>query len=484
MELPKPPQKGHSRAPSNETSRKLVASPRRRTLGPLDLGDTRITHPLQAPPSATPTPTAASSGASPPPKLSTSPRPPPPAREFPHLLHPHLFHPLPNHDLPLPFRQSSAAQPAPNTPLPTLLAQGYFRAAAITCAALLPTLSPSNHTEIFNLWYIRLSCLCLIGATQTAYVEVKALEDLSAPAYWAEEPPAAPAARPQKRHLVPWELRLLAIRLQALSFSDWRRALVFYYELAREARVELRRAINRPTTAATTTATTATTTTNSSDQAQIKLWKARLKDLSIRVASALVEMGDLAAAARHLESLRAKGGDADAAEEDAKVRYMLSLLYIRIGNYSAAKAALPPAPPAPAEAQPQRDPLAHPTQTALYTDHILASLLRTALGHWEASITAWSTPPPPTAGPPQPAVLERQNLAVSLVYTGRLAQARDILEDLIEEGNAFFALTFNLCTVWELLTDGEATKERKREVAEKVVAGGGRREAGAGWFKM
>jgi len=39
MELPKPPQKGHSRAPSGETSRKLVTSPRRRAVGPLDLGE-------------------------------------------------------------------------------------------------------------------------------------------------------------------------------------------------------------------------------------------------------------------------------------------------------------------------------------------------------------------------------------------------------------------------------------------------------------
>lgn len=80
--------------------------------------------------------------------------------------------------------------------------------------------------------------------------------------------------------------------------------------------------------------------------------------------------------------------------------------------------------------------------------------------------------------------MERQNLAVSLVYTGRLAQARDILEDLIEEGNAFYALTFNLCTLWELVTDGEVTKAKKREVAEKVAMGGGRREAAGGWFKM
>ncbi|RPB22814.1 hypothetical protein L211DRAFT_788084, partial [Terfezia boudieri ATCC MYA-4762] len=334
---------------------------------------------------------------------------------------------------------------------------------------------PSNHTEIFNLWYIRLSCLCLIGATQIACVEVKALEDLSAPGYWVAETPALGGGRGQKRHLVPWELRLLVIRLQALSFSDWRRALVFYYELAREARMELGRAIN---------------TKPNPDPVVIKLWKSRLKDLSIRVASALVEMGDFAAAVRHLESLRKTGGggevEAEVVEEDAKVRFMLGLLYIRIGNFSAAKESLPP-PPQPASPKPSDNPPTHQTApTYFYTDHILTSLLPTALGLWEASITAWSTPPPSSSSlhPPPSTILERHNLAVSLVYTGRLSQARDILEDLLEEGNAFFALTFNLCTLWELVTDGDVTKDKKRDVAEKVLAAGGRREAGAAWFKM
>lgn len=386
---------------------------------------------------------------------------------------------------------------------------------------MLPKLSPSNHTEIFKLWYIRLSCLCLIGATQIACVEVKALEDLSAPIYWQEFPPTNNSPqKPTRRHLVPWELRLLAIRLQALSFNDWRRALVFYYELAREARAELARAINSPPP----------------NNQLIHLWKARLQDLGIRVASALVEMGDLAAAARHLESLRKvdegarKGEGGGLEQQDVKVRYMLCLLYIRIGNFAAAKDALPP-PSVPAEAQNNQN--ISPTSTSsatttcspakpvypTYTDNIIYALLPTATGSWESSILAWSQLPSlsivtttttpttsdsrhtttkittvPDSDDPLGAlvpkeeqqynVLERQNLAVSLVYTGRLSQARDILEDLIEEGNAFYALTFNLCTIWELVTDGQATRDKKAEVAEKVALGGERREAGPAWFKM
>ena len=384
---------------------------------------------------------------------------------------------------------------------------------------MLPKLSPSNYTEIFKLWYIRLSCLCLIGATQMACVEVKALEDLSAPIYWQEFPPSTKNGlqRPTRRHLVPWELRLLAIRLQALSFNDWRRALVFYYELAREARTELARAINSPPR----------------DNQLIHLWKARLQDLGVRVASALVEMGDLAAAARHLESLRKtdekarSGEDEGFDQQDAKIRYMLCLLYIRIGNFAAAKDALPP-PSVPAETQNDQNisttstssdtTTSHTTRPiySTYTDNIIHALLPTATGSWESSILAWTQLPSlatatattttaetttvPDSGDPLGAlvpkqqqqqhrhhtdnVLERQNLAVSLVYTGHLSQARDILEDLIEEGNAFYALTFNLCTIWELVTDGQVTRDRKAEVAEKVAQGGGRREAGPAWFKM
>lgn len=403
---------------------------------------------------------------------------------------------------------SSIPHPTPDTPLTELLSNGYFRAAAITAATMLPKLSPSNHTEIFKLWYIRLSCLCLIGATQMACVEVKALEDLSAPVYWQEFPPSKNSPqRPTKRHLVPWELRLLAIRLQALSFSDWRRALIFYYELAREARTELARAINSPPR----------------NNQLIHLWKERLQDLSIRVASALVEMGDLAAAARHLESLRKVSDEARNDEDegqDAKVRFMLCLLYMRIGNFAAAKDALPP-PSVPAETQNDQDISITSTSSAIitsnttqpvyptYTDNIIHALLWSQFPSLSTVTTTTSTtssstlhtlhttPDDPLGAlvpkqqPQHPHhhhhtdnVLERQNLAVSLVYTGRLSQARDILEDLIEEGNAFYALTFNLCTIWELVTDGQTTKDRKSEVAEKVALGGGRREASQAWFKM
>lgn len=38
------------------------------------------------------------------------------------------------------------------------------------------------------------------------------------------------------------------------------------------------------------------------------MWKERLKELGVFVANALIEMGDLGAAARHLETLRPRDG--------------------------------------------------------------------------------------------------------------------------------------------------------------------------------
>ncbi|KAF8463111.1 hypothetical protein BDZ91DRAFT_732510 [Kalaharituber pfeilii] len=533
MELPKPPQKGHSRAPSSETSRKVVTSPRRRTLGrwtwasetpstplgslaiqsPLDpaapTASTSSSHPLQTPttPSTTTTTSRLAPPTSPRPSsragtpststLYTEPRIPLPLREFPQLIQPHIFHPLPNHDLPLPSsRQSTGAglafpstptpltprpQPTPDTPLPELLAGGYFRAAAITAANTLGTLSAGNYPEIFRLWYIRLACLCIIGATTVACQEVKTLEDLNAPSYWQEIPPRSPPgpgqapARPQRRHLVPWELRLLAIRLQALSFNDWRRALVFYYDLAREARIEAVKAAE--------------------NGAAVQLWKNRLADLSIRVASALIEMGDLAAAARHLESLRP--GDTNS-EEDIKIRFMLCLLYIKIGNFKAAQEALPPPPLANNTEEAEEDaeelttdPLSAPhPPTQPYTDALISALLHITTSSFPLATTAFSalsslppsSPSYTTCKSHNP--MARLNTAVSLVYTGRLSEARDIMEDLVEEGNAFWALTFNLATVYELCSDGERTREMKRELAERVVMRGARVEVGNAWVKL
>ena len=65
------------------------------------------------------------------------------------------------------------------------------------------------------------------------------------------------------------------------------------------------------------------------DARKSKLWRQRLEELGDRVTDGLIEMGDLQAAARFVESQR---GEAD----DEAVNNRLALLYLRIGNVDAA----------------------------------------------------------------------------------------------------------------------------------------------------
>ena len=222
--------------------------------------------------------------------------------DFSFLLRPEIYHPLSVLTTPTAFR-TSPTQPDPSTPLPSLLANGHFRAAAIVAAQQLTqpsTISPSDHAQIFYLVHVRLSCLILIGATTLAGQEVKALQDLSNTARYVD-----PATG---QHLVPWDLRVLCVRLQAVGLSEPRRAVAGYHELAREARMQLARA--------------------KSEGEDGLEWTARLAELGIRVASALVEMGDPLGAACHLETLKNS--------DNGKLDLAKALVWLQIGNIEAA----------------------------------------------------------------------------------------------------------------------------------------------------
>ena len=70
-----------------------------------------------------------------------------------------------------------------------------------------------------------------------------------------------------------------------------------------------------------------------------------------------------------------------------------------------------------------------------------------------------------------------QNLAVSLLYTGRIADARQVLTELAESSAPFHSMVFNLSTVYELCT--ERNRERKVALAEKLA--GRRADGTVGW---
>lgn len=293
-----------------------------------------------------------------------------PPKDFAYLLKPEIYHPLNTQAIPAPFR-TSPKQPSPETPIPDLLAQGHFRAAAIAAVHALtgtgvagPAPDPADHARIFDLLYTRLSCLTIIDATQIAAQEARALEDINGAAYVDEVSGA---------HLVPWDLRVLVVRLQAMGFGDTRRAVMSYYDLAREARARAAEA------------------RASHDNSASEAWKDRLVDLGVRVAGALVEMDDLVGAAHHLASLRDRG--------DGWLEMMKALLWLHLGDVDAARRCA-----GQGEAG----------------DKVVSALCDMADGDYEAALSAWTELKDELDGDEMVAV----NLAVCLLYTGKMEQVR------------------------------------------------------------
>ncbi len=122
--------------------------------------------------------------------------------------------------------------PSVSSPLDTLLLSGHYRLAAIAAARNIVTAaSPSDYETLFHLVHVRLACLCLIKEHALAAQESKVLGDLNSAFY----------RHPLTNvHLVPWELRLLVVRLTALGYGEWRKGVMGYYELARECREDYR----------------------------------------------------------------------------------------------------------------------------------------------------------------------------------------------------------------------------------------------------
>lgn len=147
-----------------------------------------------------------------------------------------------------------------------------------------------------------------------------------------------------------------------------------YYELALDARVEVAKSTGQ----------------------ERQMWKGRLEDLGVRVGNALVEMGDLEGAAKHLESLQLRRFSPDG---DEMLRERIALLYLRIGDVAAAKRLI-----GAGESE--------------STTKVLQPLLSMSEGRYEDAVEGWKVlqEAPSTPSPE----MVTQNLAVCLLYTGRL----------------------------------------------------------------
>lgn len=389
-------------------------------------------------------------------------------KNFSFLLRPEIYHPLTPLNVPVAFR-NSPKQPDPSEPLDQLVAKGHFRAAAIaatqelTGSSVHGAVDPTDSQRIFDLLYTRLVCLTLINATPLAAQEVKALEDLSNARLYVDAKTG--------QHVVPWNLRVLNVRLQALGFGDPRRAVMSYHDLAREAREHAGRAVAEH------------------DHSASELWKARLRELGVKVAGALVEMDDLSGAAHHLRSLQ------DGA--DGKIAVARALLWLQIGDVEQA-----------------RECAAQCCEDVAETEKVILALCDMAEGDYEAALGKWEELRGHLAGDEMVGV----NTAVCLLYLGRMSevclntlsfshssfspllspfsalslhspsrikltkyfpQGRDILEGLVQSGFSSHTLLFNLSTIYELCTDRH--RQLKMKLAERVAEAD---ESPAGWEKM
>ena len=379
----------------------------------------------------------------------------PRAKDFSYLLRPEIYQPLTLANVPQPFR-TSEQQPELETPLADLLASGYFRAAATVAARELSSaagaIDPTDHAHIFSLLYTRLACLLLLNATPLAAQEAKALEDLNS-AFYLDDATGT--------HLAPWELRVLHVRLMALSFSDPRRAVMSYYELAREARAQIAAAMA------------------THDNSARELWKGRLAELGIKVAGALIEMDDLTGAAAHLASMSGDGAAAGAAPKtrtaaSRRLDIAKALLWLQLGDADEARAAIYGS--GGANNAVEIGAVAAPTESdGDLAPRVVAALCDMADGEYQTALASWQEL---HEDAPEDEMIS-VNLAVCLVYIGRMVEGRKMLEGLVEAGYASHTLLFNLSTMYELCTD--RSKALKQGLAQRVADMGP--SASSGWEK-
>ncbi|KAK6438791.1 hypothetical protein LTR95_004996 [Oleoguttula sp. CCFEE 5521] len=395
--------------------------PRRNTKGPLDAVD----DPLADRPTSIRSDSAAEAAPGdvevPTPVLA-KPLPLPPTRKIDLRLlqNPQLYHQFAIDDIPAAFLNSEH-RPPPDATLPDLLTSGHFRPAAVAALGQLLDAESNDSKIILPLLYTRLACLVLISKPDLAAEEALPLTDFLSR--------GTPAAKDLLLD-VPWELRILLVRLQAIVADDGgRRAIMALYALASEVRSHVRSAHD------------------ARNVQNAQTWSSRLTDLGYRITDALVEMGELETATRHLDSLLEVDAD--------EVNFRKASLRIRLGDIDGAERSAK-------------------KMTSGERRDIIEALITSANDDWQECVTTWST-----LSDKYPASdFLRQNAAVCLMYTGRLAESREILERLVHESNTYPALLFNLSTVYELCT--ERAVERKISLATSLACNPATSRSG-GW---
>ncbi|KAF3919446.1 hypothetical protein ABW21_db0209559 [Orbilia brochopaga] len=403
-----PPLKGHVK--KNSADLRAVGSPRRMTAGPLDLNFELPagTIPAQDVSASMSTATTATTFATAPEGLSSpasatgsvatisSAAAAEPLRDYAYLLDPLIFRQLPTVE---------------RNQLSLLPLGSHLYNLSTTCSTRLAATAATDSFHVFNLWYIRLTALSLMSAQTTAMAsqEIKVFGDLTSNFY----------RNSAFAHTVPWDLRVLAIRLQALGFNDWRRCLEHFYMLAKEARSEAVKHRNSP--------------------ALFKLWRSRLLDVGLRVAAALVEIADLEGAERHLKSIME---ERDALDDGVTFRLREAVLYVQLGQLDTAKKCY----------------LGNGAGEGEDVDAVIEGLRLMAVDDFESAAVLWKR----LVDKEGDEASERRqtylvNMAVSLLYLRRMPEAQSTstfkLQSTLDRQLAYSykSLTFNIITLHNLL---------------------------------
>ena len=129
--------------------------------------------------------------------------------------------------------------------------------------------------------------------------------------------------RKKRENILPWPLRLLAVRLQSIAYKDPKAGILGYYDLAREARGKIKeiRDPRRDTHSGDDDDDSQKGVRDGDEADEEKgskkggkelneeiVWENRLKELGIWVVNAMIEMGDFVTARRFLEEERLRMG--------------------------------------------------------------------------------------------------------------------------------------------------------------------------------
>lgn len=197
-----------------------------------------------------------------------------------------------------------------------------------------------------------------------------------------------------------------------------------YYELAREARLKLTSLKKRRGLGLNDDLKEG----DAALEGEIVVWEARLQELGVRVASALIEMEDLEGARGFLSTLSASPSPPPPTSNTVTsgLDTRKALLFLCIGDVEAARACVASSASSQSEE----------SKTILALAHMADSDFSAAVVVWEELIASLPSP--------VETALHRQNLAVCLLYLGRMNDVRLILP-------FFFILPFLMASYHTIL---------------------------------